>query len=384
MRGIWGIAALAVVLLVPGDASAPPGTASAPPSTAATAGAVTAGAQATVYTAGGPLNVRAGASLATRVVTRLPDGSRVRVLCKVYGQSVRGPARRSAYWDRLGPGRYVADAYLRWRRARPGPARPDRSVALRWCGSTGGPTTATVASAGGAVNARSGPGSRFRRLGRLANGRPLFVRCQRWGDRINGPRGATNAWYALPGGRYVAGALVAWAPSRPALPWCGQAPPTVPAAIPTGFLDRVSGPARLGMRRYRVPASVTIAQAILESGWGRSRLTRRDHNYFGIKCFGEPGPIALGCRSYPTHECGGGRCWRTRAQFRAYRNAAGSMADHGRFLVVNPRYRGAFRHTRSPDRFARAIHRAGYATSPTYARNLIRLMRRYDLYRYDR
>jgi flagellar protein FlgJ len=298
------------------------------------------------------------------------------VLCQVYGQSVRGPARRSAFWDRIGRGRYVADAYLRWRRPRP--------VALRWCGSTGEPATAVVASAGGRVNARSGPGSRFRPLGRLANGRPLIVRCQRWGDRINGPRGATNAWYALRGGRYVSGALVAWRPSRPALPWCGQAPPTVPAAIPSGFLDRVARPARLGMRRYRVPASVTIAQAILESGWGRSGLTRRDHNYFGIKCFGSPGPIALGCRSYATHECGGGRCWRTRAQFRAYRNAAGSMADHGRFLVVNPRYRRAFRFTRSPDRFARAIHRAGYATSPTYSRNLIRIMRQYDLYRFDR
>jgi flagellar protein FlgJ len=158
----------------------------------------------------------------------------------------------------------------------------------------------------------------------------------------------------------------------------------VPAAAPAGFITRVAPGARRGARRYRVPASVTIAQAILESGWGRSRLTRRDHNYFGIKCFGRPGLIAIGCRSYATHECGRGRCWRTRAHFRAYRNASGSMADHGHFLVVNPRYRGAFRHWRKPDRFAVAIHRAGYATSPTYARNLIRIMRRYDLYRYDR
>jgi flagellar protein FlgJ len=60
------------------------------------------------------------------------------------------------------------------------------------------------------------------------------------------------------------------------------------------------------------------------------------------------------------------------------------MADHGRFLVVNPRYRRAFRYTRNANRFAVAIHRAGYATSPTYARNLIGIMRRYDLYRYDR
>ena len=49
-----------------------------------------------------------------------------------------------------------------------------------------------------------------------------------------------------------------------------------------------------------MPASVTIAQSILESGWGRSYLTRRDHSYFGIKCFGNAGTIALGCRSYAT------------------------------------------------------------------------------------
>ena len=60
------------------------------------------------------------------------------------------------------------------------------------------------------------------------------------------------------------------------------------------------------------------------------------------------------------------------------------MVDHGRFLVVNPRYRGAFRFTRSRNRFAVAIHRAGYATSPTYARKLIRIMKRHNLYRFDR
>jgi flagellar protein FlgJ len=335
-----------------------------------------ASAMSWVHTGGGPLNLRAGASTRARQVGSLPDGARISVACQVYGQRVAGPERRSGLWDRLTGGQYLADAYVRWR-----PARP----AVRWCGARGVPVTATVASAGGPVNLRRGPGTAHPIVGRVANGTALAVRCQKWGERITGPRGgASSAWNLLLGGRYVSDALVAWRPSRPVLPWCGQAPPTVPPATEAAFIARVTPGARRGMTRYRVPASVTIAQAILESGWGRSGLARRDHNYFGIKCFGSPGPIAVGCRAYATTECGGGKCWRTTAQFRAYRGVAGSMADHGRFLVDNPRYRNAFRFSRNPDRFAVAIHRAGYATSPTYARNLIRVMKRYDLYRFDR
>jgi flagellar protein FlgJ len=133
-----------------------------------------------------------------------------------------------------------------------------------------------------------------------------------------------------------------------------------------------------------VPASVTIAQAILESGWGRSGLSLVDHNYFGIKCFGSPGTIAIGCRSYPTTECNGNRCYRTTAQFRVYRTTADSFADHGRFLVVNQRYRKAFAYLKDPNRFAIEIHKAGYATSPTYSKNLIALMKLYNLYRFDK
>ena len=129
---------------------------------------------------------------------------------------------------------------------------------------------------------------------------------------------------------------------------------------------------------------MTIAQSILESGWGRSGLTRRDHSYFGIKCFGTPGTIAVGCRTYATTECEGDRCFPTTAAFRAYRNAAGSFADHGNFLKVNSRYQNAFKYSTNPDQFAREIHKAGYATSPSYANDLIALMKQYNLYRYDK
>jgi flagellar protein FlgJ len=152
------------------------------------------------------------------------------------------------------------------------------------------------------------------------------------------------------------------------------------------FLQRIARPARRDYRRHQVPASVTMAQAILESGWGRSRLASVDRNYFGIKCRdGDPGPIATGCRTYETSEYDRKRkrYYKVKAQFRVYAKLGGSFRDHGAFLRDNSRYAAAFRYSTEPDRFAKAIAAAGYATSPTYADSLIRLMRKYDLYRYD-
>ncbi|GAA2516749.1 sporangiospore maturation cell wall hydrolase GsmA [Pilimelia columellifera] len=325
---------------------------------------------ATIAAAGASLSLRAGPTTGHRVVGQVAHGVRVGVLCQVYGQGIAGPVRRSGFWNRLSTGGYLSDGFVQW--------RPNRVVA--WCGGDGrralGHATTTIMM-------RRGPGLASAPAGRLLRGTSVGVRCQRWGQRIRGPYGATNSWYLLTNGRYAPAALIRWSPSVPVLPWCGQAPWTAPPGT-AAFVLRVAGGARASYRAYRVPASVTIAQAILESGWGRSLLTRRDHNYFGMKCFGAPGGIAVGCRSYATTECGKGRCWRTRASFRAYPSLTGSMVDHGRALRQRPRYRGAFRYTRSPNQFAVAIHRAGYATGPTYSSNLIRIMRSYNLYRFDR
>src|SRR5436305_927067 len=142
-------------------------------------------------------------------------------------------------------------------------------------------------------------------------------------------------------------------------------------------------PAQLGQRECNVPASVTIAQAILESGWGRSALTANDRNYFGIKCFNnDPGPIANGCHSYATYECLP-TCLPTTATFRTYASATDSFRDHGRFLVVNDRYAPAFGYTDNADQFLYQIWKAGYATSPTYVQNVGGLMKQYNLYQYD-
>lgn len=336
--------------------------------------AAAAAAIATVGSGGTGLNMRAGASTADAQVGRLGEGARLAVVCQVYGQFIAGKQRRTPLWNRLGNGRYVSDAYVRW-----SPSRP----LVHWCGAKGA-TLPTVRTGTGPLNVRKGPGTRFARVGGVAEGTVLTVECQMWGETIAGKVTRSSAWNRLPGGRYVSDAYVFWRSSAPTLPWCGQQAPTVPPGNPTQFIARTAEPARAGFRQYKVPASVTIAQAILESGWGGSGLTRRDHNYFGIKCFGSPGTIAVGCRSYATSECDGSKCWRTTAQFRAYRNAGGSFADHGRFLTVNPRYKKAFAYSRDPNRFAVEIHKAGYATSPSYANNLINLMKRYNLYRFDR
>ena len=83
-----------------------------------------------------------------------------------------------------------------------------------------------------------------------------------------------------------------------------------------------------------MPASVTIAQAILESNWGLSRLAQENGNYFGIKALGKEG--TAGVVWYDTWEVLGGRNVTLRAPFRAYRELADSFVDHGRFFWRTP------------------------------------------------
>lgn len=162
-------------------------------------------------------------------------------------------------------------------------------------------------------------------------------------------------------------------------------------------------------RRSKVPVSVTLAQFILESGWGQFNIGV--NNYFGIKAQSidassgdhrskraalarsyDWGRYARGCIVVPTTEVitikRAGEKTRYKnitvyAAFRAYRSMRASIADHGNFLVVNSRYRPAFRFSNRPYLFARAIHRAGYATSPTYSDSLIRLIKSERLRKYD-
>ncbi|MDR0435262.1 MAG: glucosaminidase domain-containing protein [Propionibacteriaceae bacterium] len=135
-------------------------------------------------------------------------------------------------------------------------------------------------------------------------------------------------------------------------------------------------------REFGVPTSVSLAQAIVETGWGYTTLNEIGFNYFGIKCTRVVSPYQDGCWNLSTYEYLNGEYVSVDAGFRTYATVADSFMDHGRFLRVNERYADAFETTTSDD-FAQAIAAAGYATSPTYAQTLISVMTGFELYNYD-
>lgn len=160
----------------------------------------------------------------------------------------------------------------------------------------------------------------------------------------------------------------------------GRQPQSYSFASQDDFINTVGAAARRSRQATGVPASVTVAQAILESDWGRSRLTRQGNNLFGIKALTAPGPA--GVISLSTWEYLDGNDVVVQAPFRAYFSLEESVEDHGRFFRGRT-YRQAMAVADDPRAFARAIQDAGYATDPEYASKLIRLMDRYDLYRFD-
>jgi flagellum-specific peptidoglycan hydrolase FlgJ len=143
------------------------------------------------------------------------------------------------------------------------------------------------------------------------------------------------------------------------------------------FIDAVAPGAIAAQRRYGVPASVTIAQAIDESGWGQSTLASHDHNLFGIKGTGPAGSVSL-----PTQEYQNGQLVTSTNAFRVYHNTAESIDDHGRLLATSGYYRQSMADRRNPDAFAQSLTGI-YATDPSYGTKLVGLMQRYDLYRYN-
>ncbi|HZE39041.1 MAG TPA: sporangiospore maturation cell wall hydrolase GsmA [Stackebrandtia sp.] len=156
------------------------------------------------------------------------------------------------------------------------------------------------------------------------------------------------------------------------------------AAAHDAFIDHAGSAAQPSQEEFGVPASVTVAQAILESGWGGSKLATGSNNYFGMKCKnGEHGPIASDCVKAATKECDKTKCWDTKAWFRVYDSEADSFRDHGSYLKANPRYANAFKYSDDADRFIREVHKAGYATDPKYTDKIVTLMQDYNLYRFN-
>jgi hypothetical protein len=151
--------------------------------------------------------------------------------------------------------------------------------------------------------------------------------------------------------------------------------PATPAQ--RAFIAAVAPGAVAAQQRYGVPASVTIAQAIDESGWGNSSLAAQYHNLFGIKGAGPAGSVIL-----PTQEYEGGRWVSTSAQFAAYHNDAESIAGHAQLLATSGYYTRAMADRANPDAFASDLTGV-YATDPSYGTTLIGLMKLYNLYQYD-
>lgn len=154
------------------------------------------------------------------------------------------------------------------------------------------------------------------------------------------------------------------------------------------FLEQAIPLAIQSQRETGVPASITLAQAVWETGRGVSPIGQA-RNYFGIKAAAASdgsvtvGPIAEGWVWAWTKEWDGTRYRDTRERFRKYRSMEDSFRDHGLLLATAPRYAGAMRAVDDPREFARRIAAAGYATSPTYAADLIRLMDAENFYQYD-
>lgn len=154
--------------------------------------------------------------------------------------------------------------------------------------------------------------------------------------------------------------------AAPAIP-AGDAAAASAPATPAEFIAAIAPAAQACMRRTGVPASVTVAQAALESSWGKCAPGM---NLFGIKADSSwSGPVT----SQVTHEVVGGKTITITARFRAYSDWQGSVDDHAAFLTGNPRYRTAFDFKSGPE-FAKAIAKAGYATDPLYADKLISII----------
>ncbi len=148
---------------------------------------------------------------------------------------------------------------------------------------------------------------------------------------------------------------------------------------PTSYTERVqqyifkfSDIAMSEMKTYGIPASITLAQGILESGAGYGELTRRARNHFGIKC----------------HDWKGARVYHdddlSQECFRKYNEASESFRDHSLFLKNRKRYSRLFTFNKKDYKsWARGLREAGYATDKKYPQKLIGIIEKYQLYAFD-
>ena len=139
---------------------------------------------------------------------------------------------------------------------------------------------------------------------------------------------------------------------------------------PEGFVAGIWAHAQTAAKELGVDARALVAQAALETGWGKRQITHGDgrtsHNLFGIKATGWSGDRA----TVGTHEYVNGARRNETASFRSYSSPAESFADYVRLLKSNPRYQKALEAGTDVRGFARGLQQAGYATDPSYANKI--------------
>ncbi|PQV47244.1 flagellum-specific peptidoglycan hydrolase FlgJ [Jejuia pallidilutea] len=149
---------------------------------------------------------------------------------------------------------------------------------------------------------------------------------------------------------------------------------TAPSALTSteAYIEAYKEIAQKEMTLYNIPASITLAQGILESASGKGRLSVEANNHFGIKCH-----TWTGAKIYHDDDKKG-EC------FRKYNSAKYSFRDHSLFLTSRKRYEGLFDLDVSNYKaWAKGLRAAGYATDKKYPQKLIGLIERYELYKYD-
>ena len=152
----------------------------------------------------------------------------------------------------------------------------------------------------------------------------------------------------------------------------GNAPVTSYEDATEAYIANFNAIAMEEMRKYKIPASITLAQGILESGSARGRLAREANNHFGIKCHDWTGDKVYHDDDR-SHEC-----------FRKYAHAEESFEDHSTFLTERKRYENLFKLDEDDYRaWAKGLRSAGYATDRKYPEKLIDLIERFQLYKYD-
>jgi len=151
--------------------------------------------------------------------------------------------------------------------------------------------------------------------------------------------------------------------------------------LQSAFL-KMAVPAALETQRLLgVPASITIAQAILESGWGQTGLAKKANNFFGIKATDHVAPDSY--IELPTREVIYGHNVEELAKFARYATPTDSFKAHAVLLAQSSRYQPAMAVRLDAAQFAAELRKCGYSTNPVYEQSLMKLVNEFDLTQYD-